>query len=98
MSLTNYLDKEVWHRILHRDMTNDGEKFDELKILSVYMTNKTYKTFRKKKKIGTKSELHLNYMTEYGSGSCTSFGKIQVAAEDLPALFREDKINQVIGL
>ena len=37
-------------------------------------------------------------MTEYGSGSCTLFGKIQVAAEDLPAIFREDKINQVIGL
>lgn len=96
MSLTNYLDKEVWYRILHRDMTNEGEKFDELKILSVYMTNKTYIGSGKKKKIGTKSELHLNYMTEYGSGSCTSFGKIQVAAEDLPAIFREDKINQVI--
>ena len=33
--LTNYLDKEVWYRILHRDMINDGEKFDELKILCV---------------------------------------------------------------
>lgn len=81
----NYLDKEVWHRILHRDMINDGEKFDELKIQSVQMVKR-----------GNKSELHLNYKTEWGSGSCTSFGKIEVAAEDLPALFREDKINQII--
>jgi hypothetical protein len=81
----NYLDKEVWYRILHRDMINDGEKFDELKIQSVQMVKR-----------GNKSELHLNYKTEWGSGSCTSFGKIEVAAEDLPALFREDKINQII--
>ena len=96
MSLNNYLDKEVWYRILHRDMTNDGEKFDELKILSVYMINNPYTCSGRKKKVGTKLELHLNYKTEYGSGSCTSFGKIVVAAEDLPVLFREDKINQVI--
>lgn len=81
----NYLDKEVWHRILHLDMINDGEKFDELKIQSVQMVKR-----------GNKSELHLNYKTEWGSGSCTSFGKIEVSAEDLPALFREDKINQII--
>ena len=85
MSLTNYLDKEVWHRILHRDMINDGEKFDELKIQSVQMVKR-----------GNKLELHLNYKTEWGSGSCTTFGKIEVSAEDLPALFREDKINQII--
>lgn len=82
-----YLDKEVWYRILHRYMINDGEKFDELKILSVQMVNRVVKK-------GNKLELHLNYRTEYGSS--TSFGKIEVAAEDLPALFREDKINQII--
>ena len=81
----NYLDKEVWYRILYRDMINDGEKFDELKIQSVQMVKR-----------GNKSELHLNYMTEWGSGSCTSFGKIEVIAEDLPAIFREDKIKQII--
>lgn len=81
----NYLDKEVWYRILHRDMINDGEKFDELKILCVQMVKR-----------GNKLELHLNYKTESGSGSSTSFGKIEVAAEDLPAIFREDKINQII--
>lgn len=94
MSLTNYLDKEVWYRILHRDMINDGEKFDELKILSVQMINRTHTGSGKKKKVGNELELHLNYRTDYGSS--TSFGKIEVAAEDLPALFREDKINQII--
>ena len=81
----NYLDKEVWYRILYRDMINDGEKFDELKIQSVQMVKR-----------GNKSEIHLNYKTEWGSGSCTSFGKIEVNAEDLPAIFREDKIKQII--
>jgi hypothetical protein len=95
MSLNNYLDKEVWYRILHRNMTNEGEKFDELKILSVYMITSS----SRKKKVGTnKLELHINYMTEWSSGSYTSFGKIEVAAEDLPVLFREDKINQVIDI
>lgn len=84
MDRFKYLDKEVWYRILHRDMINDGEKFDELKILNVQMIRSS----------GNKLELHLNYRTEYGSS--TSFGKIEVAAEDLPALFREDKINQII--
>lgn len=86
MNRFKYLDKEVWYRILHRDMINDGEKFDELKILNVQMVRSS----------GNKLELHLNYRTDYGSGSCTSFGKIEVAAEDLPAIFREDKINQII--
>jgi len=84
MDRFKYLDKEVWYRILHRHMINDGEKFDELKILNVGMVRSS----------GNKLELHLNYKTE--SGSCTLFGKIEVAAEDLPALFREDKINQII--
>ena len=84
MDRFKYLDKEVWYRILHRHMINDGEKFDELKILNVGMARSS----------GNKLELHLNYKTEYGSS--TSFGKIEVAAEDLPALFREDKINQII--
>lgn len=96
MDRFKYLDKEVWHRIINREMIKDGEKFDELKILSVQMINRTHTGSGKKKKAGNELELHLNYKTESGSGSCTSFGKIEVAAEDLPALFREDKINQII--
>ena len=83
MDRFKYLDKEVWHRIINREMIKDGEKFDELKILSVQMVKR-----------GNKLELHLNYRTD--SGSSTSFGKIEVDAEDLPAIFREDKINQII--
>jgi len=82
--LTN---KETWHRILKRDMINDGEKFDELTILSARMVSRVVKQ-------GTKKELHLRYKTEYGSG--TSFGNAEVAVEDIPAIFREDKINQII--
>ena len=94
MDRFKYLDKEVWHRIINREMIKDGEKFDKLKILSVQMINRTHTGSGKKKKVGNELELHLNYRTEWGSS--TSFGKIEVAAEDLPALFREDKINQVI--
>ena len=83
MDRFKYLDKEVWHRIINREMIKDGEKFDELKILSVQMVKR-----------GNKLELHLNYRTDLGSS--TSFGKIEVAAEDLTAIFREDKINQII--
>lgn len=84
---SDFLNKETWYRIIKRDMINDGEKFDELTILSVQIVNRVVKN-------GNKQELHLRYKTEYSSG--TSFGNVEVAVEYIPAIFREDKINQII--
>lgn len=82
--LKKYTDKDVWYRIIERDILDCGERFDLLKILSVYID------IRKGKRL-----MIVNYMQEEGTWR-TAFGHIEVKVEDLEAMFREDRINQIL--
>ena len=87
--LKKYMDREVWYRIIERDILDcgnflNGERFDSLKILSVYTE------MRKKERV-----MIVNYRLDVNENS-TEFGHIEAKAEDLEAMFREDRINQII--
>lgn len=87
--LKKYTDKDVWYRIIERDILEcgnfvNGERFDSLKILNVYTE------MRKKERV-----MIVSYRLDVNENS-TEFGHIEAKAKDLEAMFREDRINQIL--
>jgi hypothetical protein len=76
------LTKEDWYLILEDDFKRNNEKYDTLKILSVVKIDP--------------NKIRVNYMSTQGTHS-TSFGVFDVNKDDIPALVRQVKIENILS-
>lgn len=76
------LTKEDWHLILKEDFKRCHEKYNTLKVLSIHKLDR--------------QKLRVNYKTTQGTHS-TTFGVFDVNKDDIPALVRQVKIENILS-
>ena len=80
--MKRFHDKEAWRRIVERGI---AERFASVKILGVFSEHRSTRGVY----------VVARYRIDFEGGG-TEFGVVEASAEDLEAIFREDRISQII--
>ena len=87
-SVERELTKEQWYPIVYDILIDSGDKFDDLKVLSISLT------YHYKGKTGVRI-WRVNYKTTRGDWS-TGFGTLEIKTSELEKMIRDSKIRRIL--